>query len=266
MNNTDGGKGQVINKVKDFLTDTANLFTNGEPPRLLGIGRTVGEFGEYASEYVLNNRALTNLSYIKTIHNVYVEKDGFTTEIDIIAITEKGLFVLESKNYSGWIYGDEKSDKWMQILVSGQKNQFYNPIKQNAGHIKKLADYLEIHPECIFSYIVFSDRCELKKKPADTDRIKVIKRNQLLWRLKDELKNGQIYFTPAEVDDIYNRLFPLTQKTREEKSQHIENVKKIQSGMICPWCNNDLVLRKGKYGTFYGCSGYPKCKFIRKTK
>ena len=264
MENVESKKDKVINKVKDFLTDATNLFTNGEPSKFLSIGRDIGEFGEYASEHVLNNRALTNLSYIKTIHNVYVEKDGFTTEIDIIAVTEKGLFVLESKNYSGWIFGDESSTKWMQMLVSGQKNQFYNPIKQNEGHIKKLTEYLGVNPDCIFSYIVFSDRCELKKKPMDTERVKVIKRNQLLWRLKDALKDGQTYFTPAEIDNIYNRLIPLTQKTQEEKAQHIEQVKSIQQGLICPWCKKDLVLRKGKYGEFYGCSGYPKCTFIRK--
>lgn len=264
MDATENGSKKFINRVKDIFTDTANLFTNGEPSRFLGIGRGIGEFGEFASEYVLNNRALTNLSYIRTVHNVYVEKDGFTTEIDVIAITEKGLFVLESKNYSGWIFGDVSSAKWMQTLSSGQKNQFYNPIKQNEGHIKKLAYYLGINPDLIYSFIVFSDRCELKKKPADTEHIKVIKRKQLLWELKDELKNGRTCFTPAEVDDIYNKLIPLTEKTREEKAQHIEQVKNIQQGMICPWCKKELVLRKGKYGEFYGCSGYPKCTFVRK--
>jgi hypothetical protein len=264
MDNFDDKKEKAINKVKDFLTDATNLFTNGEPLKVMGFGKSVGEFGEYASEYVLNNRALTNLSYIRTIHNVYVEKKGFTTEIDVIAITEKGLFVLESKNYSGWIFGDERSDKWMQMLVSGQKNQFYNPVKQNEGHIKKLADYLGVAPFCIYSYIVFSDRCELKKIPMNTEHIKIIKRNQLLWGLKDELKNGRTFFTPAEVDAIYNRLLPLTQKTQEEKKQHVDAVRNLQSGMICPLCKKELVLRKGKYGEFYGCSGYPKCTFVRK--
>ena len=264
MDNKDSFKDKAIDKVKNFLTDATNLFTNGEPLKVMGLGKSVGEFGEFASEYVLYNRALTNLSYIRTIHNVYVEKNGFTTEIDIIAITEKGLFVLESKNYGGWIFGDERSDKWMQMFVSGEKNQFYNPIKQNEGHIRKLSNYLSISPICIFSYIVFSDRCELKKVPRDTDYIKVIKRNQLLWRLKDELKNRCNIFTPADVDAIYNRLLPLTQKTQEEKTQHIMGVQNLQSGMICPLCKKELVLRKGKYGEFYGCTGYPKCTFVRK--
>ena len=37
------------------------------------------------------------------------KEDGETSEVDLIFITQKGIFVFESKNYSGWIFGDEKS-------------------------------------------------------------------------------------------------------------------------------------------------------------
>ena len=38
--------------------------------------------------------------------------------------------------------------------------------------------------------------------------------------------------------------------------------------LICPRCGNKLVLRTAKKGQnignqFYGCSGYPKCKYIK---
>lgn len=33
---------------------------------------------------------------------------------------------------------------------------------------------------------------------------------------------------------------------------------------ICPQCGGNLVLRNGKYGSFYGCSHYPTCKFTKK--
>ncbi len=116
----------------------------------------------------------------------------------------------------------------------------------------------------LFSLIVFSDRCELKKIPPDTEHIKVIQRNQLLWVMKRELKNGQTLFTKEQIDAMYDKLMPLTQKTVEEKQQHIEEVKNLKSGMICPLCKKELVLRKGKYGEFYGCSGFPECTFKRK--
>ncbi len=255
---------KTVKGIKSFFNDLGSLFTNGEPSLLRSIGKDTGEFGEYASEYVLNNMALTNLSYIRTVHNVYLEINGFTTEIDVLALTEKGIFVLESKNYGGWIFGSTDSKQWMQMFKNGEKNQFYSPIKQNESHVKKLAVYLGIESNMLFSLIVFSDRCELKKIPPDTEHIKVIQRNQLLWVMKRELKNGQTLFTKEQIDAMYDKLMPLTQKTVEEKQQHIEEVKNLKSGMICPLCKKELVLRKGKYGEFYGCSGFPECTFKRK--
>ncbi|MBQ3913310.1 MAG: NERD domain-containing protein [Lachnospiraceae bacterium] len=253
----------TLKAIKHTLNDIGNFFTNGEPLKITGFFMGKGEFGEYAAEHVLNNLALTELSQIATLRNVYIETNGFTTEIDVIAVTEKGIFVLESKNYSGWIFGDMYSQNWMQTFKTGEKNRFYNPIKQNEAHIKKLAKYLDISPNCIFSYIVFSDDCSFKKIPPDTDHIHVIKCEELLWRMKDELLNGRTFFTPQDINDIYNKLLPLTMRTQEEKQKHVEEVQNLKSGTICPLCKKPLVVRRGPRGEFYGCSGYPNCKFTR---
>ena len=36
------------------------------------------------------------------------------------------------------------------------------------------------------------------------------------------------------------------------------------TGEFCPECGKELVKRKSRYGEFVGCSGYPKCKYIKK--
>ena len=86
-------------------------------------------------------------------------------EIDVMFICQKGIFVFESKNYSGWIFGNEKDQYWTASLAGGQKNRFYNPIKQNRTHLKWLSNYLNAFDleVPLFSVIVFSKRCELKK-------------------------------------------------------------------------------------------------------
>ena len=50
-------------------------------------------------------------------------------------------------------------------------------------------------------------------------------------------------------------------KSEAEKQQHIDDIKDK-----CPFCGSELVLRRGKYGQFWGCSTYPKCKFTRPLK
>lgn len=67
------------------------------------------------------------------LRNVYVpiENSDKTTEIDALYITSKGMFVVESKNFSGWIFGSEGDRYWTQVLKGGKRSPFYNPIKQN---------------------------------------------------------------------------------------------------------------------------------------
>ena len=99
----------------------------------------------------------------KVLRNVYIPKeDGETTEIDLLFITAKGIFVLESKNYSGWIFGSESQHKWTVSFPNGAKERFYNPIKQNRTHCKWLRRYLGDDTP-LFPIVVFSERCELKK-------------------------------------------------------------------------------------------------------
>lgn len=58
---------------------------------------------------------------------------------------------------------------------------------------------------------------------------------------------------------------------QREKGQQVEDTYSLDSLIeeeekqnICPYCKTELVARKGKYGDFYGCSNYPKCKFTKK--
>ena len=126
----------------------------------------VGKLGEKLTERELKLVRLLGRKG-KILKNIYLPKEeGGTSEIDFVYSTPKGIFVIESKNYSGWIFGDEKSAYWTVSLPNGQKNRFYSPVKQNQTHIKWLNLYLESHgfqDVPMYSLIVFSERCEIKK-------------------------------------------------------------------------------------------------------
>ena len=245
----------------------------------------------------------------RTLRNVYIPKDnGETSEIDVVYITQKGIFVFESKNYSGWIFGDEKGQYWTAMLPNRQKNRFYNPIKQNRTHIKWLQKYVgEDVP--LFSIIVFSERCELKKVEVESTEIKVIKRDRTYAAVRDIWDKHED--AVDDVDAIYEKLKPLTNVDAAVKAAHIADIEKkyrkdlpekdrndlksidksnqdpdpqgntvgsnvpekhedIDKNLICPRCGKPLVLRTAKKGTnagqqFYGCSGFPNCRYIRNT-
>lgn len=98
-------------------------------------------------------------------HDLIVEsRNGKTTQIDIVVATDVGLIVIEVKDFTGWIFGKGNQDYWTQISGYGKyRNRFYNPFKQNEGHIKalrRLSPQMATLP--MFSLVVFAGDCELK--------------------------------------------------------------------------------------------------------
>ena len=70
------------------------------------------------------------------LNDVLFDTDNKSCQIDHIVINENGVFVIETKNYSGRVYGTDQQHEWTQVLKYGKvKNKFYSPVKQNQTHI-----------------------------------------------------------------------------------------------------------------------------------
>lgn len=212
-------------------------------------------------------RKLTEIYFKSQIfRNVYLKKeDGSYTEIDLVTVGSKGIFVFESKNYSGWIFGNDKQQNWMQTMPNGFKNKFLNPVWQNSGHIKCLKHNLQQYPNIVYrSVIVFSERCELKKIECDTPDTYIIKRDALENTVNKILKNSQKVLSESEVEEIKQFLSKAQRPNSEVRERHLED---IQEGLTkCPKCKSDLVEKKNKETgeAFYGCKAFPKCRYITK--
>lgn len=192
----------------------------------LSAQRDLGRWGEYLTYKYLKKFENDGAKFL---FNVYIPKEnGETTEIDVLMISPKGIFVFESKNYSGWIFGSERQKNWYQTLPAGRgkshKEHFYNPIMQNSSHIKHLKAFLgeEI---LMHSIIVFSERCTLKKVEVKSKDISVIKRNEVASVVsKIYAKISEDILAKEDVTDLYNKLYPYTQSSEYVKKQHIANI------------------------------------------
>jgi hypothetical protein len=186
-----------------------------------------GFYGEYLTFNILE-RVNGNK---KILTNVYVPKEtGGTTEIDVVMIHEKGIYVIESKNYSGWIYGDEKNKNWTQTFKSGRKEKFYNPIWQNQTHIRHLMKLLNMeNPNTFKSIIAFSERCELKKVQVTSIDVKVINRYRLLRTLNALTSESKVSLDINEINKIYGKLKNYTNVSEEIKKQHIDEVMRLKN-------------------------------------
>ena len=99
-------------------------------------------------------------------------KDG-TTQIDHVLVSRKGIFVIETKHYRGWIFGDEKSRTWTQTFNARSKFSFQNPLHQNALHINECIKTLGDLPKHLFrSVVVFTGDGVLKN--GESERVKYL--------------------------------------------------------------------------------------------
>ena len=221
---------------------------------------------------------LSKLSDEYTILNdlVFRTEKG-TTQIDHIVVSKYGIFTIETKNYRGEIYGDDNRKEWTQLIVTKvtyaknwwktytyvTKNRFYNPVKQSVGHALRIKELLSVFPHVkIVPIVVFTGDAILRYVESNNH---VVYEKKLLDVI-DGYKTT--YLTDNDVQAVLAILTSNNIRETVSDRQHVKNLRiaarevnaTINSG-ICPKCGGHLIKRNGKYGTFYGCSNYPKCRF-----
>lgn len=221
---------------------------------------------------------LSQLSDEYTILNdlVFRTEKG-TTQIDHLVVSKYGIFTIETKNYRGEIYGDDNRKEWTQLIVTEvtyakkwwktytyvTKNRFYNPVKQSVGHAFRIKELLSVFPHVkIVPIVVFT---------GDAILSYVESKNHVVYEenLLDVIDGYKTtYLTDNDVQAVLAILTGNNIRETVSDRQHVKNLRTaarevnatINSG-ICPKCGGHLIGRNGKYGTFYGCSNYPKCRF-----
>ncbi|WP_164985350.1 nuclease-related domain-containing protein [Ammoniphilus sp. CFH 90114] len=108
-----------------------------------------GYIGEKKVQRKLNS--LDPNQYI-TINDIMIPTaEGKTSQIDHIVLSLYGIFVIETKNYQGWIFGKDQQQYWTQTIYK-RKEKLFNPVWQNKGQIKALQDlFSELLPLIIRS-------------------------------------------------------------------------------------------------------------------
>ncbi len=221
-----------------------------------------GWFGELKT-VIANKLFLRSPDYVD-INDVTIRTRRGTTQIDHVIISRYGVFVVETKDMSGWIFG-RKDDPFWTKTNRGNKLRFQNPLHQNEGHIRALSNLARIAPEKMHSIIVFRGKCSLKTEMPP---------NVLFGGYTTYVKSKrQVLFTEAEVQRIVAvikaEMLPQTLATH---LKHVDYLKKrFESTTTCGRCGSPLVLRTARSGgnagnQFLGCSRYPSCRYVRKAE
>lgn len=133
--------GYVLGKEREWITWGYNRIEQNNGEAL--VRQSLKEYCKSKEAHVLN------------CVTVRLE-DGSTTQIDHILVCTRGVFVIETKHYSGWIFGDSKARRWTKVLFR-DKYTFQNPLHQNLKHVKAIQRVLDfVNPKHIHNIVVFS--------------------------------------------------------------------------------------------------------------
>ncbi len=157
-------------------------------------------------EYTINLNISRLGKEYKQMENILLWINNKTTEIDHVVVSPYGIFVIETKNRAGYIYGSERQSKWTQTLNKHTKYQFANPIEQNSYHIKALKQNLPGFEHAdYFSIIAFTRRATLKAVPKSKDySYYVVFNSDVADTIK--IKRNNRCLSEEEVEKIYTTL------------------------------------------------------------
>lgn len=216
--------------------------------------KIVGWFGEYWTKQALNK--LPKDKY-KILNDIFISTDSGTHQIDHVIVSKFGVFSIETKQYNGYITGNKYDKNW--VRHAGNKKYYYtNPIRQNYGHVKALSELLKIDESKIYNIVCIPSRAKLKIE-HDGELVGYDTIVNKILSFKDEVIDN--------VDEIVSEIKSNNITDKKAKKEHIKNIKENIADKDlnkCPKCGGQLVERTGKYGSFIGCSNFPKCRYTQK--
>ena len=230
------------------------------------------------------------------LHDLYIEYNGLSAQIDYLIVTKGKAFLVECKNLYGNIEINNNGDfiRTMKYGAHFEKEGIYSPITQNLRHLELLKAIRRDQPLNFLQKLIFersfselycpvvvlaNPQTVLYAKYAKKEvKEQVIRADQLIAYIRKKNENA-LTCNEIEMREWAESLLALH---KERKLDYTETYRKAiaekqetaameesakQQAIICPKCGAVMVKRraaKGPYAgnEFWGCSNYPNCKGI----
>ncbi|HHX8542166.1 TPA: NERD domain-containing protein [Vibrio diabolicus] len=220
-----------------------------------------GVFGEFLVNKLLSQ--LPDFDYT-LVRNVTLPTDDGTTQLDHIVVSRFGIFVVETKNMKGWIFGSKNQKQWTQKIYR-HSSKFQNPLHQNYKHVKTLESLLAVDSEKLHSVVVFIGDSTFK---TDMPENVTYARGCLEYIKKFE----QPVFSESEYSQFVHSINEVKLKkgivTDIKHRQHVKEIVEAKEAIKqCSRCGSEMVVRETKRSEnkgkrFWGCSAFPKCRSV----
>lgn len=187
-----------------------------------------GKIGEDAVSRAVSVACQQDRRFYKILRNIYIPIHSEYTEIDILLLHETGIYVFESKNLSGSVYGDEEHRQWQRYKANGEMDRIPNPILQNDKHIETLCNFLKQNKYQFraYSLIVFGKKANLKYIPENRSFMSIHEIDNLEVDLIKKMQSEDGFYSAETINEWCKKLYPYTQLSEEEKQAHTDRIAK----------------------------------------
>ena len=156
--------------------------------------------------------------------DVYVNGSHDVQQIDIVAVTEKGILVVEKKTYIGLIVGSEYDKQWKIFAAQGRrKYSMKNPHHQNYGHIQALCEKFPALKDKFIDLVIFGNNAKLGDRiPEGTICDRDFKRFY---------KNLPTRMNAQEVESTAQTIATLNKDRARLKAMHKQKIRRKRKGL-----------------------------------
>ena len=223
-----------------------------------------GVFGEFFVNWSV--KYLLDKDKYHLIKNVTLPTDDGSTQIDHVIISKFGVFVVETKNMKGWIFGSPNQKTWTQKIYN-HSNRFQNPLFQNYKHVKAIASLLDLNDQQVHSVVVFVGDSKFKTETPENVTYGRGYARYIKSKVTPVLTDSQVVQIVKKIEQF--RLMP-SFKTGREHIRHVKAIVAVKGTGVpsCPKCGQEMVLRETKKGEnvgkkFWGCTNFPQCRGLK---
>lgn len=201
-----------------------------------------------------------NSKVYQSFHDIIISSGNGTTQIDHLLVSPYGIFIVETKNRKGWIFGSEDQKRWTQSLY-GNNYSFQNPLRQTFRQKKIISEILDLNESIIHTVIYFVGNCKIKTELPDNVM------NSRLGKYIKGFKNQVL--PPEEIERVVGEIESYVSESSLTTKDHLQSLHERHfSSTVCPKCGSNLVERTAKRGpnagtTFLGCEDFPKCRYSK---
>ncbi len=212
-------------------------------------------------ERLVTSELMRHYSDWMLINDVMLPAGQGTTQIDHILVSPNAVFLIETKDMNGWVFGRPGQKQWTQLFKAGRwslkagikskKFKFYNPLLQNEGHAKALLKLNIVDRWLLRPIVVFVGDAHLKTADEflSFDEHEKIASQNGTWRMRGVIcmglaaLNRYIAFscssspnpdlTREEMETICAEIrateIPLTAESRAKHVDFVRSVRELKS-------------------------------------